>query len=111
MLPRYRDRLLVKPGLTGLAQIQLPPDTDLESVRQKLILDRVYVQYRSFWFDLKIYVATVCYLAGMPFEKVRLWFSLPHKLNDEKQASSPKMPVIKPHPVSEPFSLPMLDQA
>ena len=29
----YRARLLVRPGVTGLAQVQLPPDTDLESVR------------------------------------------------------------------------------
>jgi lipopolysaccharide/colanic/teichoic acid biosynthesis glycosyltransferase len=76
-LPRYRDRLLVKPGLTGLAQIQLPPDTDLESVRKKLILDRVYVNRRSLWLDLRIYLGTIFYLTGLPFEKVQRWFALP----------------------------------
>src|SRR5262249_17904057 len=38
-LPSYRDRLAVRPGVTGLAQVQLPPDTDVESVRRKLAYD------------------------------------------------------------------------
>ena len=83
-LPRYRDRLLVKPGLTGLAQIQLPPDTDLESVGKKLVMDRVYVSYRSFWLDLRIYLATIAYLAGVPFMTLRRWFALPFELREER---------------------------
>lgn len=85
-LPRYRDRLLVKPGLTGLAQIQLLPDTDLESVRRKLVLDRVYVRYRSLWLDLRIYLATIVYLGGVPFETVRRWFALPCELKEENRS-------------------------
>jgi lipopolysaccharide/colanic/teichoic acid biosynthesis glycosyltransferase len=79
-LPYYRDRLLVKPGLTGLAQIQLPPDTDLDSVRNKLVLDRVYVSRRSLWLDFRIYLATAFYLCGVSFPTLRQWFSLPHEL-------------------------------
>jgi len=79
-LPYYRDRLLVKPGLTGLAQIQLPPDTDLNSVRRKLALDRVYVSRRSLWLDFRIYLATACYLLGVSFSTLRRWFALPHEL-------------------------------
>src|SRR5438552_2142871 len=43
-IPYYRDRLLVRPGLTGLAQMQLPPDSDVSSVKRKLAYDRYYVQ-------------------------------------------------------------------
>ncbi len=66
-LPRYADRLLVRPGVTGLAQIQLPADTDLESVRRKLACDLIYVQQYSFWLDLRILICTACFLAGIPF--------------------------------------------
>ena len=42
-LPDYRRRLAVRPGVTGLAQVQQPPDTDLLSVRRKLNYDLYYV--------------------------------------------------------------------
>jgi lipopolysaccharide/colanic/teichoic acid biosynthesis glycosyltransferase len=106
-LPRYRDRLLVKPGLTGLAQIQLPPDSDIESVRKKLVLDRVYVNHRSLWLDLRIYVATVFYLSGVSFETLQRWFALPHELDDEKQKVVQSKAVQETQRV---YPLPVLDQ-
>src|SRR5262245_48106883 len=50
----YTERHRVRPGVTGLAQIQLPADTDVESVRTKLVLDRHYVENASLWLDLRI---------------------------------------------------------
>jgi lipopolysaccharide/colanic/teichoic acid biosynthesis glycosyltransferase len=66
-LPHYADRLLVRPGMTGLAQVQLGPDTDLESVRRKLAYDLYYVRGISPWLDLRILFCTVFYLFGLPF--------------------------------------------
>jgi len=60
----YRDRLLVKPGLTGLAQMQLPPDSDVQSVKKKLAYDRYYVQQISLLLDLRIALCTVFYMGG-----------------------------------------------
>ena len=57
-LPEYSRRLLIKPGVTGLAQVQLPPDTDLESVRRKLAYDLHYVREVSFVMDMRILFAT-----------------------------------------------------
>lgn len=64
-LSRYRERLLVRPGVSGLAQIQLPPDTDLESVRRKLAHDLCYVEQMSWWLDLRIMVCTAFTLLGI----------------------------------------------
>jgi lipopolysaccharide/colanic/teichoic acid biosynthesis glycosyltransferase len=49
----------VEPGVTGLAQITRPPDTDLDSVRRKLVLDRQYIETASVWLDLRILIQTV----------------------------------------------------
>jgi lipopolysaccharide/colanic/teichoic acid biosynthesis glycosyltransferase len=76
-IPRYRDRLLVRPGLTGLSQVQLPADTDLSSVRRKVAHDVYYVQRLSLVLDLKILLSTVCYLMGIPFAVPRQLFRLP----------------------------------
>ncbi len=57
-LPGYMDRLLVRPGITGLAQLNLPPDTDLDSVRRKLVLDLEYVELGNLSLDLRILAAT-----------------------------------------------------
>jgi lipopolysaccharide/colanic/teichoic acid biosynthesis glycosyltransferase len=69
-LPCYLDRLWVRPGITGLAQVQLPPDTDLASVRRKLAYDLYYVRQLGFWLDLRILLSTACYLVGIPFNRV-----------------------------------------
>jgi lipopolysaccharide/colanic/teichoic acid biosynthesis glycosyltransferase len=65
-IPDYRDRLLVRPGVTGLAQIQLPPDTDLESVRRKVACDRSYIRHLSWWLDLRILALTALHVFGVP---------------------------------------------
>ena len=43
-IPGYLKRLVVRPGMTGLAQLNLPPDSDLNSVRRKLALDCEYIR-------------------------------------------------------------------
>jgi lipopolysaccharide/colanic/teichoic acid biosynthesis glycosyltransferase len=67
-LPGYRDRLLVRPGVTGLAQVQLPADTDLESVRRKLQYDLFYVQWVNPWLDVRILFCTALHVLGVPFK-------------------------------------------
>lgn len=53
---RQKKRLLVKPGLTGLAQISGRGELTRE---EKLELDVRYVETAGFWLDLKIILATV----------------------------------------------------
>jgi lipopolysaccharide/colanic/teichoic acid biosynthesis glycosyltransferase len=77
-IANYSDRLLIKPGLTGLAQVQLPPDTDLASVQRKLAYDLHYVQNLSFWLEARIYVATALHLVAIPFRVIRRLCALPH---------------------------------
>jgi lipopolysaccharide/colanic/teichoic acid biosynthesis glycosyltransferase len=77
LIEGYAGRLMVKPGLTGLAQIQLPPDSNLTSVRNKLALDLVYVRRRGLWLDLRLLVATALYLVGFSYAQVRRAMRLP----------------------------------
>jgi lipopolysaccharide/colanic/teichoic acid biosynthesis glycosyltransferase len=75
-IPGYLDRLLVRPGVTGLAQINLPPDTDLDSVRRKLVLDLVYVREASLWLDLRIFACTCARLVAIKGPRVTKLFGL-----------------------------------
>jgi lipopolysaccharide/colanic/teichoic acid biosynthesis glycosyltransferase len=65
-IPRYCERLSVRPGVTGLAQVQLPPDTDLNSVRRKLAYDLHYAHHPSLWLDLRLILATAANVMGIP---------------------------------------------
>jgi len=76
-IPHYRSRMLVRPGMTGLAQVQLPPDADYDSVRRKLACDLYYIQRVGFLLDLKILCSTASYLLGIPFDVPRLLFRVP----------------------------------
>jgi lipopolysaccharide/colanic/teichoic acid biosynthesis glycosyltransferase len=61
-VPRYRERMLVLPGVTGLAQIHQGADTDLASVERKLAYDLYYVKTLSFANDTKILFATALHV-------------------------------------------------
>lgn len=73
-IPYYRVRLLVRPGVTGLAQVQLPPDTDLNSVRAKLAYDIFYVRHVSLSLDLRVCWATAFHVVGVSFERIASLF-------------------------------------
>jgi lipopolysaccharide/colanic/teichoic acid biosynthesis glycosyltransferase len=75
--PCYRDRLVLRPGVTGLAQVQLPADSDLDSVREKLRHDLYYIQHLSLWLDLRILVCTAFYALGVPFSITRRLCGVP----------------------------------
>jgi lipopolysaccharide/colanic/teichoic acid biosynthesis glycosyltransferase len=65
-IPRYRERLQVLPGVTGLAQVQLPPDTDMASVRRKLAYDLYYVERRTLWLDVRLIASTALVMFFVP---------------------------------------------
>ncbi|MDP2586446.1 MAG: sugar transferase [Candidatus Komeilibacteria bacterium] len=58
-IPFYRERLLIKPGLTGWAQINLAYADSVEATLKKLQYDLYYVKRRSLFFDLSIVLKTI----------------------------------------------------
>jgi lipopolysaccharide/colanic/teichoic acid biosynthesis glycosyltransferase len=58
-IPYYRERHVVKPGLTGWAQVNYPYGASLEDARQKLSYDLFYIKNRSLFLDLIILLRTV----------------------------------------------------
>lgn len=80
-IPHYRDRLLVRPGITGLAQVQLYADSDLDSVRRKLTYDLYYVQRLGLLLDLRILVCTVLKVFGVPFHVLQKLLFVPRYSN------------------------------
>ncbi|MBV7504118.1 exopolysaccharide biosynthesis polyprenyl glycosylphosphotransferase [Bacillus sp. sid0103] len=55
-LPEFRNRLQVKPGITGWAQIN--GGYDLHP-KEKLALDLYYIVHFSLWLDLKIVIKSI----------------------------------------------------
>jgi lipopolysaccharide/colanic/teichoic acid biosynthesis glycosyltransferase len=80
LVPGYQHRLLVKPGVTGLAQVQLPADTDIASVRRKVAYDFYYIETANLWLDLRIMLATVM-KSFIGFERMQKLFRLPNRDN------------------------------
>jgi exopolysaccharide biosynthesis polyprenyl glycosylphosphotransferase len=58
-IPFYRLRYLVRPGLTGWAQINYPPSMSIKEAEEKFKYDLYYIKNRSFFFDLLIILKTL----------------------------------------------------
>jgi exopolysaccharide biosynthesis polyprenyl glycosylphosphotransferase len=59
LIPFYRLRHEVRPGLTGWAQVRAGYSMSVEEVTRKLCYDLYYVKHLSLAFDLRILVDTV----------------------------------------------------
>jgi len=58
-IPWYDQRLLIKPGMTGLAQVHYRYDQSVEDVRRKLRFDLLYVKRMCLALDARILAWTV----------------------------------------------------
>lgn len=54
ILPYYHERHLVRPGITGWAQVNYPYGQNIEDTRQKLMYDLYYIKHWSIALELKI---------------------------------------------------------
>ena len=58
-IPRYDERLFVKPGMTGLAQVHYRYDQTLADVKRKLRFDLLYAKRMCLMLDARILAWTV----------------------------------------------------
>lgn len=63
----YEHRLLSLPGITGIAQVNLPPDTTIDCVRKKVAADCHYIQTASLWLDMRLIAATILRVIGIRY--------------------------------------------
>jgi exopolysaccharide biosynthesis polyprenyl glycosylphosphotransferase len=63
-IPFYRARLLVKPGITGWAQINFGYAGTVEETAVKLEYDLYYIEHRTIFMDLSIILRTVGQVLG-----------------------------------------------
>jgi exopolysaccharide biosynthesis polyprenyl glycosylphosphotransferase len=63
-VPFYRARLLVKPGITGWAQVNFGYASTIAETRTKLEYDLYYIKHRNLWMDLVILLRTPWTMLG-----------------------------------------------
>jgi len=105
LVPGYRHRLRVKPGVTGLAQCQLPADTDVTSVRYKIVYDLYYVENMSLLLDLRLVGATLFRAFGAGPGTLRRLFLLPSR---QRVAEAFYSRIVPP---SDPATIPVFQPA
>jgi lipopolysaccharide/colanic/teichoic acid biosynthesis glycosyltransferase len=64
LIPFYRHRHLIRPGITGWAQVNAGYAGDLDGTIEKLTYDLYYVRHMSPWLDLETLRKTVATVLG-----------------------------------------------
>lgn len=64
-VPFYRTRMLVKPGITGWAQIHQGYAETVEETSLKLEYDLYYISHATIWMDITILLRTVGSVLGL----------------------------------------------
>ncbi|KKU05860.1 MAG: sugar transferase [Parcubacteria group bacterium GW2011_GWA2_45_30] len=65
-IPFYEMRLLVPPGITGWAQINMENDASVEDAPEKMQYDLYYIKNRSFLLDVLVALRTIFIILRRP---------------------------------------------
>jgi putative colanic acid biosynthesis UDP-glucose lipid carrier transferase len=89
----YKFRNLVKPGITGLAQIKgyRGPTKDFESIFHRYQFDAFYVRNANFWLDARIVRKTIAQIIGEVFSRI-----FKRKTREKMTTEEWKTPSLKP---------------
>jgi len=82
-IPLYMERLAVLPGVTGLSQINLPPDESFDCVRRKLVFDLEYIATASLGLDIRILLCTAMRMIGVRHGYAVRLLGLEYKASDD----------------------------
>jgi lipopolysaccharide/colanic/teichoic acid biosynthesis glycosyltransferase len=80
-VPNYRSRLQILPGVTGLAQVNLPPDETIDCVHRKLFLDRAYIREAGLSMDARILLCTLLRMIGIRHGRSVRWLRLEREVH------------------------------
>ncbi|HLK31026.1 MAG TPA: sugar transferase [Puia sp.] len=66
IIPDYKFRAMVRPGLTGMAQVKgfHGPTPDFENIFRRYQWDAFYVRNTNFWLDFRIFYKTITQRIG-----------------------------------------------
>jgi lipopolysaccharide/colanic/teichoic acid biosynthesis glycosyltransferase len=103
VFPRYRDRLRIRPGLSGLAQVFQGPDTGLHTVGRKLHYDMFYIENVGVSLDLRIIAATILHILHLPARLIARLCCLPESLASPGDESVEPCERITVSPQAHPF--------
>lgn len=84
-IPDYEERLRVLPGITGLAQINLPADDSLESVERKVIIDCDYIEKGNAYLDLRILICTALRMFGIRHGRAPRWLGVEYRFPESSR--------------------------
>jgi len=63
-IPYYHERHLVRPGISGWAQVMYPYGANTEDSRQKLMYDLYYISHWSVWLEIETIIRTIGVVMG-----------------------------------------------
>lgn len=63
-IPYYNERHLIRPGITGWAQVMYPYGENAQDAKQKLMYDLYYIKYWNILLELKVVWKTILVVLG-----------------------------------------------
>ncbi|WP_108063745.1 sugar transferase [Poseidonibacter lekithochrous] len=63
-IPYYNERHIIRPGITGWAQVMYPYGENEEDAKQKLMYDLYYIKYWNILFEIKVVWKTILIVIG-----------------------------------------------